>query len=618
MHLLVAARELAVVLGLLGLCTAVGQVVVNRIYPLSLRRREQVLFSMGIGIGCVGTLILLWGIVGIADATGLLFLLSALTILAWGSLRELASMLRQAVAVTVAEWSRTELVVIGLITLFVLGHAALPPTDFDSLFYHLAIPEIYLREGRIFLTPDNLHAAYVGVVHMLYLPLLAFGGPGAPALFSGVLALSLIPLIHLIGEKLWDSETGRLAALLAWGGPILILVAVTPRIDVTLVWYLLLGHYALIGSLDDSSSAPAYLWLGGLVLGIAVAAKLSAAVYILALGPVLLLTTFRVGNSWGAVLRTLGPFCLAVLVTTLPWLIRNWVWLGDPIYPRLTAPATPAWLHEVYGGDTAPSPHLVPPLQQIRIPFNLLDFLFAPHRLTPEGEGFLYFANPVLWILPLSLLDGRWKQKILLAVPAVLYGLGVLIIHPDGTNLRYMLPAVLPLSLVPVAALAGVFKRRARSLTAVVIMLPLALSMTLWSASRPGLLYFGNRLSEAEFLSMSSNQEMRTVLNEETRQKSQILMLFDSRGFGIERSVIPDPGVTNWLRMGPAVRLHCLQPTSITHVVVNRKLLGYHSERGLDLSTILWEEFTDFSDRCLVRIHDGGWFEVYRLEPGNH
>ena len=48
--------------------------------------------------------------------------------------------------------------------------------------YHLRVPAQFLEAGRIYLLEDNLHVTYVQLVHMLYLPLLAYGSTSGPAL----------------------------------------------------------------------------------------------------------------------------------------------------------------------------------------------------------------------------------------------------------------------------------------------------------------------------------------------------------------------------------------------------------------------------------------------------
>ena len=616
MNLLLAARDLGLVLTLLALCIAVGQWAVSRLVKSSLRPRESLLCSLGLGIGIVGTLIFFIGLLGFADGLGLTTLLAGLTAASWRRLRSVNSVLAAFREFT-AGWTLLELGIISIIGLWILSHAALPVANYDSLLYHLAIPELYLREGRIFLPPNNFHAANVGIMHMLYLPLLVFGGSSAPALLNGVIALALIPLVHLVGERFWEGETGRLAAILVWAGPVLLLVSITPRVDVTLVWYLLLGHYLAIEALTDRSKI-GFLWLSGLVLGIGIAVKLSAVLYVVAMSPLFLFAIWCGQEAARPIHRVLALLCVALAVPALPWFVRNLAWLGDPVYPFLAGEITPQWLKATYGGRVPSVEVGTPAILQIRKPFNLPDFFFAPHRLTPEGEGILYFANPVLLLLPLTLFTRNWTSKLWLALPPVLYVFGLFIMHGSKTNLRYMIPAVVPLSILAVAALTTLLRRPARWVATSLLLLPMAISLTLWSASQLSWSYLSGELSEDEYLSVISNQEIRTYVNNETAPDSKILLLFDGRVYGIERSRIPDPpGPSNWLKMTTAASTTCLEESGVTHVVVNEHLLNYQMSRGLDPESIRWDEFSSFEERCLSLLKDGGWYRVYRLEGGD-
>lgn len=612
-----AASDLLLVLALVGLCVAVGRTAVERLPGTALSPRELLLFSLGVGVGVVGTSILLLGLAGFLNGGGLAVLCLACVGVCWKSFVRLPSLLGEALADVWAGWSLAEFAFFGILAIFMLSHAALPPTNFDSLAYHLAVPELYLREGRIFLPPNNFHAAFVGLVHMLYIPLLAVGGAAAPAMLSSVLALSLIPLAQLLGEYLADGQTGRIASILVWGGPILVLGAITPRIDVTLVWYLLLGHYAVLLVVRDPTRRR-LLWIGGALLGCAIGVKLSAVLYIVGVSPLILFVGWRQQRSGGRDTAGLAIFVVAVIVSALPWLIRNWMWLGDPLYPHLAGSRVEAWLQALYGGELLPSGTGRSPSQQLRIlriPFNFFDFFFAPRRLTPEAEALLYFANPALWVLPLWLLFRRGTDKLWLALPAVAYGLAVVIRYSGGLNLRYLIPAVVPLAIVSAALVVACLRRHLHWAATVLLMLPFAASVIIWTATQPAWRYLTGRLSASEYLSDKANGDLRSYLNENTPVGSQILMLFDARGFGISRSVIPDYGV-NWLRLAPAASERCLEATDITYVVVNKELRGYLELKGLDLSTVRWQEFSSFADRCLHLIKDENKYEVYRVFHG--
>src|SRR5262249_10115931 len=136
---------------------------------------------------------------------------------------------------------------------FVFLVAIAPPADWDSLMYHLRLPAQFLERGQIFLPEDNLHVAFVGLPHMLYLPLLRVGSSSAPAVFSAALTLALGLSVFALGSRFWGDVCGLSGLLLLWSSPVLLLVGGTARIDVTGALFLLLAHYALLLAISSKS-----------------------------------------------------------------------------------------------------------------------------------------------------------------------------------------------------------------------------------------------------------------------------------------------------------------------------------------------------------------------------
>src|SRR5256886_16377549 len=83
------------------------------------------------------------------------------------------------------------LFILLLVAVFLITGALAPPTDWDVLMYHLRVPKQFLQAGAIYRPEDNAHFAFVGLPHMLYLPLLALGTPEGPALVSALCTLGL-------------------------------------------------------------------------------------------------------------------------------------------------------------------------------------------------------------------------------------------------------------------------------------------------------------------------------------------------------------------------------------------------------------------------------------------
>ena len=119
---------------------------------------------------------------------------------------------------------------------------------------------------------------------MLYLPLLALGSSAGPALLSAFIAVLLGLAVFAFTARFLGDRTASLSLALLWGTTTLLLVAITPRLDVTLAFYLFLAHYALMLALSSSSSR-APLYLSAVLLGAAIGIKYNALPYILGLAP---------------------------------------------------------------------------------------------------------------------------------------------------------------------------------------------------------------------------------------------------------------------------------------------------------------------------------------------
>ncbi|MFX0201987.1 MAG: hypothetical protein ACFFCW_38235, partial [Candidatus Hodarchaeota archaeon] len=291
--------ELAAVLALFAICAAIGRLVLSRIGILLKQPIEALVFSISVGSGIIGTLVLLLGLAGGLQklSLGILFLLLALV-----ACKELNAVSRLTVRALVCiresggGWVTLVLCLTSLAAaaFFLIILASAPPVDWDSLKYHLRVPSQFLEEGRIYLPEDNLHVSRVGLAHMLYLPLLALGSSAGPALVNAFLALLLGMSVFSLATRFFGHQTASLSLTLLWGTTTILLVAISPRVDVTLGFFVFLAHYALLIALSSESNMK-FLYLGAILLGFAVGIKYLALLYVIGLAPLVI---------WVAVLHT--------------------------------------------------------------------------------------------------------------------------------------------------------------------------------------------------------------------------------------------------------------------------------------------------------------------------
>lgn len=625
------ARDVLLVAFLLTVAYGIGRRALDLFPGLALRRGERLVFGVGLGMSVLGTALLAAAFVHVLHPIPIVLLLAAAAAMGRRPIRELprelSSGTRNWWSRTPSGWRAAALAVTALAAIALFLQALLPPTDWDVLMYHLPVPKAFLDAGGLTVPIGNLHVAFAGLLHMLYVPLLAFGSPSAPALLSAACALLLAAATAVLADRFVGNRTSALALLLLWSTTVILLVSATARVDVALAFLLVLSTHAALAACESERTAE-WLLLAGVTAGAAVAVKLTAALFAIALTPLVVWSVWQRSRGVVRGLPLVLCFGVPLLLVAAPWLIKNGVLLGAPFYPVIGGHRAPPWLAGLYPGGVPWSsvPHeAFRALAQVRQPFNFTDLIFHPARLTPEAEARHYVISPFLILVPGALLLRRARSALWLLVIGLLFG--ALIVVPRGTtNLRYLLPAV-PLLTIVAAAVADRLARwlpGARvgegllALGVVVALVPAARLEVSRIDRRRGLSYAVGTLTDRAYLASAPEPgfpplyAMSRYVNEHLEPRSRILMLFEARGWYFRRTVLQDNNLTNWPLLTPLLdRDPCLASTGITHVLVNAGVRFFYERRGLDPTVVRWPEFPRFERRCLRRVVEEGGFVLY-------
>jgi hypothetical protein len=625
--------DLFLVAVLLGSAFGFGAWLLNRIGAPP-RPVERLLFFTVTGVGALGVVLLALGSFGLLSPLALWLAVLGCGLLGWRDLRRLPELLRACGRLVSGPGGPPGLVA-GLVLLLagavLLLGAFAPITDWDSLMYHLEIPRRFLEEGRVLVPEDNLHVAFLGTFHMLYLPLMAVGGWAGPALLNGAFALLLGIAVLAAGDRFFDRTTGLVGMVALWGTSSLLLVASTPRNDVTVALFIFLVHYGILAFLDAGEKWG--LWAAALLGGLAFGVKYHALAYFAALAPVAVWGLARHRKTEGkGMAPVLGGALALFLVAALPAAVKNQWLLGGALYPFFSDPIVPPWLAELLGSRAHPpevSLDVYDAVGQAREPVTLGALLFNPAGLTVEVEGRSFVTNPILFLLPLSLLVLRDRMVAALLLPAIGYLL-ILIVPIQVTNLRYLIPAIPALTLVSVEGarrLGGRFVEPGRLRAALLVAGLVALVPGARGVDRemlePTRMAAGLGLLTAEEYLLSSRvpgfpqyfQATRWV-GELTPADARIVLLFEARGYYFDRTVLQDNRLVNWpLLQATEAWDHCLANTGITHILVNTGAAAYYQGRGTDLGLLRMQRFPAFADRCLELRRQEGGFELYRVRP---
>jgi hypothetical protein len=498
--------------------------------------------------------------------------------------------------------------------------------------YHLRVPAQFLERGRMFVPEDNFHVAYIQLIHMLYLPLLDIGSLAGPSLLSAFFAVLLGLTVLTFAERFFTAATASFSLALLWATTMLLLVAITPRVDVTLAYFLFLAHFALFIAWTDWR----FYYLSAVLLGFAFGVKYNALLYVAALSPLIAYVTFCKTRDIGPMIRYLICFVLLFVVSAFPWLIKNWLLLEAPLYPFFVKAKVNSWLSALYSDQLfseSLNEKILTILGEVRAPFNLFDLFINPSALTVELEALAYRVNPLFLCLPLWFIFSNKRTLNCLLVPALGY-LCILLFFSAKTNLRYMIPVIVPLTIavvhLTVLQLTRVVgEKRSKMvmyLIALVVLWPTIQMVSLWTVNKMAAAYLAGFSSREDYL-MSNvfppdyhpAAQVVSYVNQHLSPTNRVLMLFEARGFYFKVPVIQDNILTNWpLLSGKAASIGCMQATGISHVLVNLGALSFYLERGLNPDVIRWKQFHEFADKCLSPVYQGVGHILYEVRHGKN
>lgn len=220
---------------------------------------------------------------------------------------------------------------------FLLLGIRLPVLDYDGLSYHLGLALHIAQDGDFRYYPGESgytnHFAR-GVELLMAKTILATGGFHLVNAVQWVLLPVLVPAGYAAGRALGlDRTHAAVGAFLPLTVPVILYQTSIAYVDLFSTGFFAAGLFAVLGARGRGVGPGRVLWMFACA-GLAMAAKFNAAVLAPLLGVVALL-------AWGwrplfgtrrALAVTAMGFMLAACVGT-PWLVRNWMGWGSPLYP---------------------------------------------------------------------------------------------------------------------------------------------------------------------------------------------------------------------------------------------------------------------------------------------
>ncbi len=383
-------------------CLALGRILF-RILEIRLNRAEHQLLA---------------GVCGAALLSVLVFLLCALT-LAWTPVFLVFGIV--AIAGAVAVRVRIPAPPSGIPVLFgipfvfygaiYLANSLAPELSPDGSTYHLGLVARYFRMHGFERLTTNMYGNLSQGMEMLFLFAFAFGRHSAAATVHCIFLLTLPVLILLYARRIGHPGAGVCAAMMVFLSPLVGIDGVSAYNDVALATVAFALFYLL--EIWREEKTDALLIPVGLLAGFCFAIKYTG--FVAALYALIVLK------------RKIRLPAIAAACVALPWLLKNYLWLDNPVSP---------FLNRVF-----PNPYVHVSLEES-----------YRHYLATYG---LPSLKPLFWIVTVGGQLGGQIGPVFLLAPIALLGLRTrtgrqcllaalifLLPYPQNIGARFLIPAL--------------------------------------------------------------------------------------------------------------------------------------------------------------------------------
>jgi 4-amino-4-deoxy-L-arabinose transferase-like glycosyltransferase len=350
------------------------------------------------------------------------------------------------------------LVICALIVL-----SLVPPISKDALTHHLAVPELYLTHGGFYEIPAMPFSYYPMNLDLLYLIPLYFGNDIAPKLIHFTFALLTAWLLFGYLRHRVNNLYALLGVVFFLSIPIIVKLSITVYVDLGLIFFSMAALLLLLKWLETRFQLR-FLILSAIFCGLAMGAKYNGLItfFLVTLFVPFVYSRFGEKKSHGLT-RTVGFTCVFVFTALLifsPWMLRDYFWTGNPIYPLYDN-----WFNSQ--GHTARKSIGLFAYRALVYQEKWWEILLLPFRMFFQGQDgnpglFDGKLNPFLLILPLfaffRLKDDSQKIKTEKSVFLVFAGLYfAFAFFSSGLRIRYISPIIPPLVILAVFGIQRLF-----------------------------------------------------------------------------------------------------------------------------------------------------------------
>ena len=349
----------------------------------------------GVGLGALGLIVFVLAVLGVVNVWVYWVVLLASTALLY---KNVLAVLRNLRALVLPRASRAEnalalFCALALMVTFFLAFA--PPWGWDGIQYHLVTPKLILQNGRVTVPPDNLSLNNPNLVEMLFLAGMVLKGDGVTQILHWIFLPLTLGAMLAFAAKYFSWRTGWLALALLCAVPTILLLSTWAYNDLALTFYTFTAFVFVLRARETRQVR--FVILAGALCGFAFGEKVTAFFVPLALAALLL-------RRERQAVRDIFIFWLIAFALGAPWWLRNFILVGNPIYPfvfgGLYWDAFRTNWYTRWGSGLMQRP---------------LELMIVPWTMTIQGTQSDLFQGTLgpllLALLPLNLIPARVEDK---------------------------------------------------------------------------------------------------------------------------------------------------------------------------------------------------------------
>lgn len=446
------------------------------------------------------------------------------------------------------------------ILFFLIILCLLPPTATDALIHHLAIPKLWILNGGLYEIKWSVFSYYPMNVDLLYLIPLYFHNDILPNFIHMGFGLGTSWLIYRYLKNKLGRTWGLLGVLVFLSTPMVMRMSTVAYVDLGLVFFTTASILAYLHWRDSGYNQNKWLLISAITMGLALGTKYNALIaWFLLLSAIIFFYSREQKTQWPAV-RYGAIFFLISLLIFSPWLIKNLMLTGNPLFPLFTgffntnvnSIANDGNIYSVVSGDAYMGMFKY---RAMLYGESIWETLIIPLRFFFQGQDYSdrYFdgvLNPILIIMiPFAFMNKSFqKDKIIFVLFSAFFILITFFL--DELRIRYILPTIPFFSILTVMGVMNIFNWSKEKTTPLCYFFAGVLLLILISLGAKNVLYLKNYFQKLQPMKFICNMETKddylnrhlksyaaiSYINKYTPRDAKVRLIFlAGRGYYLNR-----------------------------------------------------------------------------------